>query len=209
MATSDSYLKWAIAYEPPNQKIFLGPLNFDLVKCLGLKDRTPGVGEHHSCPAAAQLGKHLLYSPGSFKWWLILNPEFQGPPADRFWMSFQVCMHLFSLKFSWSKANPSIASAISGTTNISWTIDTSAYIIFFSWGPFLYEEEVQDCRLRLHWDHSVQSLFSLFFTQVLGKPHTRKMHVQTAFCQIAFRPPPLKQTDALWQVFFAENKQIL
>ena len=35
------------------------------------------------------------------------------------------------------------------------------------------------------------------------------MRVQTEFCRIAFQPPPLKQTDALWQVFFAENGQIL
>ena len=58
----------AIAHEPLSHKIFVSPFNFDLVKCLGLKDRTPGVREHHSCPAAAQLGKCLLYSLGSFKW---------------------------------------------------------------------------------------------------------------------------------------------
>ena len=41
---------------------------------------------------------------------------------------------------------------------------------------------------------------------MLGKPHVRKIHVQPEFCQIAIQPhPPLKQTDALWQVFFAEN----
>ena len=39
----------------------------------------------------------------------------------------------------------------------------------------------------------------------LGKHHVRILHVQMAFCQIAFQPPPLKQTDALLQVFFAEN----
>ena len=36
---------------------------------------------------------------------------------------------------------------------------------------------------------------------MLGKPLVRIMHVQTEFCQIAFQPPPLKQTDALWELF--------
>ena len=39
--------------------------------------------------------------------------------------------------------------------------------------------------------------------------NTKIMHVQTEFCQIAFQPPPpppsIKQTDALWQVFFDGN----
>ena len=32
--------------------------------------------------------------------------------------------------------------------------------------------------------------FTHYFNDLLGKPHTRMMHVQTEFCQIAFQPPP-------------------
>ena len=35
----------------------------------------------------------------------------------------------------------------------------------------------------------------------LGKPLHKKSAVQTEFVQIAFQPPPLKQTDALWELF--------
>ena len=38
----------------------------------------------------------------------------------------------------------------------------------------------------------------------LGKPHARILHVQTAFCQIAFQPPSSKRT-LCGRYFFAEN----
>ena len=38
---------------------------------------------------------------------------------------------------------------------------------------------------------------------ILGKPLYKKSAVQMEFCQIAFQPPPppLEQTDALWELF--------
>ena len=37
--------------------------------------------------------------------------------------------------------------------------------------------------------------------KTLGEPLRKKSAVQMEFCQIAFQPPPLKQTDALWELF--------
>ena len=43
----------------------------------------------------------------------------------------------------------------------------------------------------------------------LGKPLHKKSAVQTVFVQIAFQPPPLKQTDALWELFSPKICQFL
>ena len=45
----------------------------------------------------------------------------------------------------------------------------------------------------------------------LGKPLHKKSTVQTVFVQIAFQPPPppLKQTDALWELFSPKICQFL
>ena len=45
----------------------------------------------------------------------------------------------------------------------------------------------------------------LYLSTLLGKTHANKICVQTEFCQIAFQP--LKQTDALWELFSPKISQ--
>ena len=45
------------------------------------------------------------------------------------------------------------------------------------------------------------------YRYMLGKPQRKKSAVQMEFCQIAFHPPPLKQMDALWELFSPKISQ--
>ena len=64
--------------------------------------------------------------------------------------------------------------------------------------------------LAVWWKPSNTRYIIMHFT-FKGSPMLTWNHFQPKFCQIAlhFNPPPLKQTDALGQIFFAENEKIL
>ena len=47
-----------------------------------------------------------------------------------------------------------------------------------------HDTPVPDQNISISLQHLLCHLYEL------GKPHTRMMHVQTEFCQIAFQPPP-------------------
>ena len=126
----------------------------------------------------------LFYSPPPFELFSLI-PRHIATRTHTFVVSFEISRnnkHLILLKL-YQKVNSRFAVAMNGG-------------------------RTQICKTRISkqccWRQSEK-------TTQWGKLHLIILHVQTEFCQIAFQPPPpsIKQTDALWQVFFAENEQIL
>ena len=71
-----------------------------------------------------------------------------------------------------------------------------------SGAPCWFPTENTDESLSVSPLMSYQALQIIMIVRWSGKHLHKKSTVQTVFVQIAFQPPPLKQMDALWELFF-------